>query len=125
VNRKATARLIRAKSVQGGGGEFHHGDCVGADEQAAGLARDMGFRIIGHPPTESGLRAYFPSDEEREPKPYLERNRDIVAETEMLIAVPKEAVEQPRGGTWSTWRNAKKHGRRFWLLSPDGDMHHD
>lgn len=104
----------------GSGGEFHHGDCVGADEEAARLARSLGFHIIGHPPVDEKNRAYFQSDEERTPLPFLARNKQIVIETETLIAAPFEATEIQRSGTWSTLRFAKRTEGNYWLLRPDG-----
>lgn len=92
---------------------FHHGDCVGADAQAAEIAREVGYLIHGHPPDKDSQRAFFPSDILYEPKPYLERNKDIVLSSEMLIATPKEREEQKRGsGTWATIRFALKNPPR-------------
>jgi len=38
------------------------------------------------------------------PKPYLTRNKDIVRDTEMLVAAPADETEVIRSGTWSTVR---------------------
>jgi hypothetical protein len=54
-------------------------------------------------------------------RPPLERNRDIVADSGLLIACPAERVEQARGGTWSTIRHARESGRADVLaVWPDG-----
>lgn len=106
----------------GHAGPFHHGDCVGADEQAAGLARDAGLRIIGHPPTDGRLRAHYPSDENFDPRPYLDRNRDIVDASRVVIAAPKEMAEAAKGGTWATIRYARKRGVALWVVLPDGTV---
>jgi len=103
-------------------GHFHHGDCTGADEKAAHLARHAGMRIICHPPTDSRLRANVVSDETRAPRPYLDRNHDIVDETTELIATPGEFEEQLRSGTWSTVRYARRQGRRVLVVLPDGRL---
>lgn len=106
-----------------GGFEFHHGDCVGADAAAAAMARQRGYHVAAHPPTDWRLRAVTPSHEYREAKPFLERNRDIVDETELLIGCPAEPTEQRRGGTWHTIRYARRLGRRVVVINPDGTIH--
>lgn len=97
---------------------FHHGDCLGADYQAQRLARQVGFRVVRHPPIDGSKRAFSLFDEERRPKPYLDRNKDIVRETEVLIATPAQMEEILRSGTWSTYRFAGKLGRLRYLLTP-------
>ena len=104
------------------GTEFHHGDCIGADEQAALVAKDSSYRVVGHPPTTSSKRAYFNSDEEFTPESYLNRNHTIVDETEILIAAPRNPVEKLRSGTWSTIRYARKKSRKVIIVRPDGSL---
>lgn len=98
--------------------EFHHGDCIGADEEAHDIARLVGAKIVGHPPTNEVKRAFCYFDEEREPKEYIARNHDIVDETQLLIATPKSTVEEVRSGTWATVRYARKIGREVVILDP-------
>jgi hypothetical protein len=107
---------------------FHHGDCVGVDAHSAALARRIGYRIIGHPPTDDRHQAWFPSDETREPRYYHDRNRDIVSASDVLLACPAESVEQPRGGTWWTVRHAREVNKIYAaevkrpviVIGPDG-----
>lgn len=103
-------------------GEFHEGDCIGADNQAAQGARLAGFRIIGHPPAVSAKRALFPSDEERAPAPYLVRNHNIVDACQEMLATPGEFEEQLRSGTWATIRYARRIGRKMTIVFPDGRL---
>jgi len=104
--------------------EFHHGDCVGADAEAYGIASDdWGIRLVCHPPLDDKLRAWTYNDETREPKPYLERDRDIVDECELLIATPKQNAvpELFRGsGTWYTIRYANEVNRHIIIVWPQG-----
>lgn len=100
--------------------EFHHGDCLGGDAAAAAAARMRDFFVIAHPPVDFRLRAVTPSHEFREAKPYLERNHDIVDETDLLIACPAEYEEQLRSGTWATFRYARRIGRPVVMIWPDG-----
>lgn len=102
--------------------EFHHGDCLGADAQAHDIATGHGCRTVSHPPIKDDLRAFKKADEYRERKSYLARNREIVKETEFLIAAPKEFVEQDKGGTWYTVRFAREKGRRLCIIRPDGTL---
>lgn len=103
-------------------GVFHHGDCIGADEKAAYLARKAGFRVVGHPPINESKRAFFPSDETWPAAAYLDRNKTIVNRSQEMIATPSEVEEQLRSGTWSTIRYARRVGRPLHVLLPDGRL---
>lgn len=101
------------------GFEFHHGDCKGVDEEAASIAKALGYKIICHPPAKNYLRAYFPSDETREPAGYFERDRAIVDETDFLIVVPLQTSPQTTGGTWYTHDYAVKKNKRLVIYYPE------
>jgi hypothetical protein len=110
------------RSLLDGAGELHHGDCVGADAEAHELARELGMEVVIHPPKADTMRAWKPSDHICEPKAFLARNRDIVRDTEMLIATPSHETEQQHSGTWSTVRFARKLGRQVLVILPDGHL---
>lgn len=101
-------------------GTFHHGDCIGADNQIAYAARLIGFYIIGHPPVIESKRAFVQCDELRDPLPYLARNHKIVDAAEEMIATPGEFEEQLRSGTWATIRYARRLGKPIHVILPDG-----
>lgn len=114
-------RFLREKRPS----EFHHGDCIGADAQAHWNALVVPVFIIIHPPIDSKKRAFcfnktsYPDClivRQRDPKPYLDRNHDIVDESDFLIVAPKTDQEETRSGTWATYRYAKKVGKPFLLL---------
>ena len=100
------------------GTEFHHGDCVGVDSQAAAIARELGYKIVSHPPKNQEFRAYFESDETREKSNYLERNRAIVDECDGVLVVPREMAWQHKGGTWYTHDYAEKQNKPFIIIWP-------
>jgi hypothetical protein len=102
--------------------EVHVGDCIGADKEFVEMVRrlDKSTRVIGHIPDKNAKRAFCLYTEERAPKPYLERNHDIVEESDFLIATPKEIVEQLRSGTWATIRYARKQGKKVVIIYPNG-----
>lgn len=117
---------------------FHHGDCTGADENAHNLVVDyfrtlspeihmkQGFftpKISIHPPVNESKRAFCKALDIRPAKPYLDRNRDIVNESDILIGTPKEKIEQFRySGTWYTIRYARKTGKKVYIIYPDGQI---
>lgn len=101
---------------------LHHGDCIGADEQMHQVAVERGMGVVVHPPDVETKRAWCLADATRRPRPYLERNHDIVDETSYLIATPGEPEEQIRSGTWSTVRYARRLRRCMWLVLPDGSV---
>lgn len=106
----------------------HHGDCVGADHEFHAIARQYGCAICVHPPTDTIHAVNTPESTSvdgskvvrRAPLPYLERNRAIVAESDVVIATPRESAEQQRGGTWSTIRLARRLKKRLIVVYPDG-----
>lgn len=103
--------------------EVRHGDCEGADYEWAAAARGTGCRsIVGHPPTNPKLRGYFPSDRELSPEPYLDRDRAIVMASGLVLAAPKEFMEQKYGGTWFTVRFARGLKRPLVIVFPDGSV---
>ncbi len=104
----ALASRIRHPSVI----EVHHGDCVGVDAIAHEIALAAGKRIVIHPPSDPRKRAWCAGPPGQvtilEPRPYLDRNHDIVVCSDELIAVPIELVEVKRSGTWATVRYARE-----------------
>jgi len=101
--------------------EVHYGDCIGADYEMFLLCKALGgIWKVCHPPDKETFRAFTRGDEIREVKPYLTRNRDIVMESDYLVACPVQETEQPSGGTWYTVRYARSTGRTVVLLYPSG-----
>lgn len=109
--------------------EFHHGDCIGADDQADYIVstRYSQVALIIHPPINESKRAFCLkrnnwslSSKELPAKDYIARNHDIVDAATVLIATPKEDSNQLRSGTWATVRYAKKQGKRVLIILPTG-----
>lgn len=108
---------------------LHHGDGGNSDCQAATLAREHGWYIVGHPASHPRdrershpLRCFFPCDEVRPLAPPLVRNEHVVAEIDRLIAAAATFVEEIRSGTWHTVRAAVRQGKPVWIIWPDGRM---
>lgn len=102
-------------------GELHHGDCVGVDVEVAELAKEIGYRIVCHPPVKDDLRAKHASDEVREPLSYFARNRKIVDECDVLLVVPYQKTHQSNGGTWYTHDYAVKQGKKVIVFYGEGE----
>jgi len=104
-----------------------HGMAIGADREFHDLATDslsLIARIVGYPsniPSQTSP-CHDGCDYTEDPKPPLDRNRDIVDHCDILIAAPAEATEQRRGGTWYTIRYAKKLGKHTIIILPDGQV---
>lgn len=113
-----------AKHLADSGSVLHHGCCVGADWQAVMLARKClrGVYVVGHPgdwPALQSREAIAASNEMRQFRPNLQRNRDIVDECERIIACPA-GPEVVRSGTWSTIRYAIGRNKPVLIVWPDG-----
>jgi hypothetical protein len=102
--------------------EAHHGDCVGADEQFHELCIAANVPVIIHPPSDPKLRAWCKGAKKVcRPKPYLERNKDIVISCDVLVGAPKESSEPAPGrgqGTWSTIRYGRAVGNVVKTIYP-------
>lgn len=108
--------------------EFHHGACVGADEEACGIAlATLGnVTVIAHPSGLPGMcnpSAIVLSHKVLPVKPPLDRNRDISDASETVISTPGGSEEaNPRSGTWSTIRYARRNGPVVYVVFPDGSV---
>lgn len=99
---------------------FHHGDCMGADEEAHNIVSQYeGLCIVVWPPSVANKRAFCNGDSIQPVQGYLERNQSIVDTSDYLIAAPK-GPEELRSGTWSTVRKARKKGIPIAVVYPDG-----
>lgn len=117
IQKTMVERLIKQLGCR----EFHHGDCIGADENAHRIALKLNINWITiHPPDNPAKRAFCLGNQNRVEKPYIARNHDIVNETDLLIATPGGETEQLRSGTWSTIRFARKNAKRVIIIYPGG-----
>ena len=103
--------LILGELYDKGYNYFHHGDCIGADEEAHKIAKKIGYKIIIHPPVSDKYRAYCKGASKTLPEgEYLERNKDIVNSVSIMLALPKDpGQEERRSGTWTAVRYAWKN----------------
>lgn len=104
---------------------FHHGMCVGSDEQAHELAVDYGYLAVGHPASDlpPEVRGSFKDVwSVQVALPALDRDA-IIADQPILIATPHTFNEVRRSGTWSTIRYGWRHaGTLVWIVKPDGHV---
>lgn len=98
--------------------ELHHGDCAGADNTIAEIAKSLNYKIVCHPPNIDTLRAFAPYDEIRKPLSYFARNRNIVDETDILMVAPYQNAWQPKGGTWYTHDYALSKSKPIKIFFP-------
>lgn len=98
----------------------HSGDCIGADHDFLMIVKSLGLYVVGHPPVKKNKRAFDFYDEIREAKDYLDRNHDIVDESNFMLFTPKEFEEILRSGTWATVRYTKAQKKPGIIVYPDG-----
>ena len=98
-----------------------HGDCIGSDAEFDSIANAYGLYIHIHPCNLEDKRAWTKNfvieHPVREP---LVRNRDIVNLSDFMIATPSGTAEELRSGTWATVRYARKVGKPYRIIFPDG-----
>lgn len=101
-----------------------HGDCIGWDYAFDQMCRAVGLVTGIRPCTISSMRARCDLQGARvlaEPKPRMARNRDIVADADVMIACPPNYTRIKSGsGTWATIGFAKKKGIPLLTVFPDG-----
>ena len=99
-----------------------HGDCIGVDEEAGEIAHKRGWRVLKRP-SNLKTRAWSKIGEIIEdPKPPLERNKDIVDQGDCVVACPRTMKEELRSGTWAAVRYARKQDALLWFVWPDGSI---
>jgi len=105
--------------------ELHHGDCKGADSLAHIAALCKRVPVVIHPPNIDDDRAFCTGCRTiMSPKPYIERDHNIVNACDLLLACPYETGEILRSGTWATVRYAKRLGKEVIVALPDGRVLH-
>jgi hypothetical protein len=99
-----------------------HGDCIGADADFDAICKRRAIAVKIRPASIAGMRAGCDSEALAEPRPPLVRNREIVADSELLLACPRTREEVPRSGVWATIRAMRRTGRPLYLVAPDGAL---
>jgi hypothetical protein len=100
---------------------FVHGGCHGADAEADAVAYMLGIARRARPGPDSNH--WQEGAEVMERKPNLDRNLDIVADADVLVAAPSNYTDIPRGsGTWHTVRAARSTGTPIHFLWNDGSV---
>lgn len=113
-----TLRVLFGKGMK----TLSQGCCVGSDAQAARMAKQSGYLLVGRPGHLAALvdeEAAALCDVFHPPEDTLVRNGKIVAEAAVLVACP-EAEEVVRSGTWSTIRKGRAAKRPIVIVWPDG-----
>jgi hypothetical protein len=101
--------------------QFHHGMCVGADQEAEVIVRILhsSAPIHGHPPkNKSNISRASRPDVVHKAAEYLVRNRHIVDACEIIFATPKTEYEILQSGTWSAVRYARKKNKMVRIIPP-------
>lgn len=128
VGMTSSQRGTFLKIARGFYGEFHYGDCIGCDKEAAEMIdRIGGFKLHCHPPENPKFRAFFNPRESDQftyiAKGYVERDLDIVQHSRIMIATPKTFTEIMRGsGTWLTIRLARGELKPLAIIWRDGTV---
>lgn len=101
---------------------FHHGDCIGSDNQAHFLARGYSRALLihTHPGHLPAYQAGALGDIKHPQKYTLDRNHDIVDQSDIMLFTPKEAEPVLRSGTWATFRYALSLEKPMVLIKPNG-----
>lgn len=104
--------------------EVHHGACVGADLEMHLGCLERGIPLVVHPPVKTNFLAVqcitpTPGVTILPAKPYLNRDRDIVAAADGVLGMPAKS-ETDGGGTWYTLNYAMRVLTPVSIVHPDG-----
>jgi hypothetical protein len=98
-----------------------HGDCIGADADFDKICREYGIETQCRPCTFENMRAFTPAKVIAEPKSPMQRNRDIVADADIILACPPNFERIKSGsGTWATIGFTEKTNKGLCIIFPDG-----
>ncbi len=122
-------QILRLRSLMkglSGPNEFHHGFCVGVDEEVHRMIRNRfpDCEIVAHPSINKHAQSTSISADRYMPAlDFIPRNHNIVHAVEFMLVLPKTDEEELRSGTWATYRYTKKYGCPFTVILPDGRIH--
>jgi hypothetical protein len=107
--------------------EFHYGDYLGADAEAAEIAVRCSWWAVRHPSIEDAACQAQTElvTETMKPQAELARYRFIVHRSDLLIACPHNMVaieNDSLGETAFTVNHARSHGKEVWIIWPDGSI---
>jgi len=100
-----------------GANELHVGGAAGADDEAWVAAEAAGYDVHVHPCPGVVRDDLQDGAVWHETFPPLERNRHIVAASDILVAAARTNTEEQRSGTWATVRYARDKGIPIVMLS--------
>jgi len=105
--------------------EMHHGGCQGGDAAMHNMVDDLfgdTCSIYIHQPVDKTKAQFLLGKNVTllNAKHYLERNKDIVDASNVMIAMPKGMEEELRSGTWMTVRDTVKKRKPLYVVWPDG-----
>jgi len=103
---KFTQFLSQRKRMEKDQVEIIHGEAKGVDTEAAGIANNLGLRVLT-PETQTG---------------HFARNREIVDRCDVLVVIPWQDEWQSEGGTWYTHDYAEKKGVDIVTLWPSAEV---
>lgn len=98
-----------------------HGDCIGADAEFDKMCHELDIPVWLYPANDvlESQRAHCKDYQKSWPgKPALQRNHDIVLNSDVMIAAPFQDHEIQRSGTWATIRYAKHDGKIIHIIYP-------
>lgn len=124
-NGMSDAQRAWLPSVFPPGTPLHHGGCVGADAETHAFAYELApdtDAVTVHPPINPRLRMpYDPRALWLPAKDYLDRDRDIVDASTLLLATP-DGPRRRGSGTWYTIDYAVSVKCPVLVCYPDGTV---
>ena len=87
------------------------------------LCLSENIRTLCRPCTIENMRAHSTSQQIAEPVAPMQRNRDIVAQADTMLACPSNYTEIKRGsGTWATIKFSRRAKKPLYIIFPDGTI---
>ena len=100
------------------------GCCIGADDIFYNICDMLSFNTIGYPGFYSThpMRSKILRNRMKAVKSPLQRNKNIVYNSNLMIACPNTKEEIKRSGTWATIRYTKQLIKPLIIIYPDGNI---
>jgi hypothetical protein len=99
-----------------------HGDCLGADADFDAICKELNIPTKIRPCTYTHMRANCDAPEVAEALPPMQRNRLIVADSDVMIANPPSESKLKHGGTWATVGFSRRDSKKLFIVTPVGTV---